>query len=70
MARPQSRNATTPLPTALKNITHGYGKRSLIWPKTIWPPTADELKRERTIVAVKGLETASVKLAMYSETGK
>ncbi len=59
-----------PLPTELKNMTQGYGKRSLMWPRTIWPATADELKMERTTVAVKGEESVRVKLAMYKDTGK
>lgn len=35
LARPQRRKATMPEPTALENMTQGYGKRSLKCPNTI-----------------------------------
>ena len=70
LAKPHSRNATMLLPSALANMTQGYGNRSLRWPSRIWPPTAEELKTDSTVVAVRGEEIAVVKLAMYRDTGK
>ena len=69
-ARPQRRNATIPLPIPLRNITHGYGYRSLKCPRMSWPPTAEELKIEVTTMAVKGVVSAVVNVVMYRDTGK
>lgn len=63
-ANPQSKKAEMALPTALTNIIHGYGKRSLRKPTKIWPTTPEELKRERTMVAERGDEMEVVNIAI------
>jgi len=69
-AKPHSRKAAIPLPNALMNMIHGYGKRSLRWPMRICPTTPEELNSDKTIVAESGDPTDLVNVAIYNETGK